>query len=85
MNLAFPLIALVGMTSVQPDELEKVSLPVIPGLERADLYILKFTEHPAAILVLCPGFDANGENWIPLRRRTISTSLPCHLRRTENC
>src|SRR5580658_3884268 len=64
MNMVFPLIALVGMASVPPDKVEKVSLPVIPGLERADLYILKFTEHPTAILVLCPGFDANGENWI---------------------
>jgi hypothetical protein len=65
MNLWLCVIMLLG-TGVLPaaDEIQTISLPLIPDLQRADLYILKLTAHPAAILVLSPGFNENGKGWI---------------------
>jgi hypothetical protein len=71
MNLWFSLVLLLGVGSAQAEEMEKISLPLISDLQRADLYVLKLTEHPAAILVLSPGYDENGIDWIqnPLWRK----------------
>ena len=45
-------------------EIEKVSLPLIQDVQRADVYALKLTSHPVAVLVLSPGFNGNGKGWI---------------------
>jgi pimeloyl-ACP methyl ester carboxylesterase len=59
------LVFLVGVTALlDGEEIEKLSMPLVSDLQRADLYILKVADHPAAILVLCPGFNGNGKAWI---------------------
>jgi hypothetical protein len=64
MNLSIALLLVLSALSAQAEDIEKISLPLIPDLQRADLYIFKLTEHPTAVLVLSPGFDQNGKNWI---------------------
>ena len=64
MNFWLSLVLLLGIGSVQAGEIKKISLPLIPDIQRADFYVLKLTQHPAAILVLSPGFDGNGKDWI---------------------
>jgi hypothetical protein len=64
MNSLLWLIFLLGVATVQAEEIEKIALPLIPDLQRADLYVLKLTEHPAALLILSPGFNGNGKDWI---------------------
>jgi len=64
MNLRLWLVFFLGMGISQAEEIEKISLPLIRGLQRADVYVLKSTRHPAAILVLNPGFNGNGKDWI---------------------
>lgn len=46
------------------DEIEKVSLPVGPDMQRADIYVWNGVKNPKAVLVLCPGCNGNGEEWI---------------------
>jgi hypothetical protein len=46
------------------EPINKISLPLIQDMQRADLYSLKLDEHPAAILVLCPGVNGNGDDWV---------------------
>jgi hypothetical protein len=64
MNCWLCLISVLAMGISQAEDIEKISLPLVPDLQRADIYILKLTPHPAAILVLSPGFNGNGEEWI---------------------
>ena len=56
----FPSICL-GQTA---EGIEKISLPPIHDLQRADLYVLKLTEQPVGILVLSPGCNGNGKDWV---------------------
>jgi hypothetical protein len=58
------IIFAFGIASVQADDIEKISLPLNRQLQRADLYFLKLTERPVAILVLCPRFNENSKDWI---------------------
>ena len=43
---------------------EKISLPTPPDLQRADLYFLKTSPQPTGLLVLCPGCNGDGGEWI---------------------
>jgi len=65
MNSWLCLIYLTGVGFLHAaTAIEKISLPLIPDMQRADLYVLKLTAHPAAILVLSPGYNGNGRDWI---------------------
>jgi len=65
MMISWFCFCLAGMNFLQAESaIEKISLPLIPDLQRADLYVIKLTETPAAILVLCPGFNGNGKKWV---------------------
>jgi hypothetical protein len=64
MNLWILLLLLLAIDISQAEEIEKISLPLIHDLQRADIYVLKLTKHPAAILILSPGFNGNGKDWI---------------------
>ena len=45
-------------------EIERISLPLIDGMQRADLYELKPTESVVGVLVLCPGFNEKGDGFL---------------------
>ena len=65
MNSWVLLFFVMGITSLQAtEEINKISLPLIHDLQRADLYVLKLTEHPVGLLVLSPGCNGNGKDWI---------------------
>lgn len=64
MNFWLSLFLLVTPSFVQATEIEKISLPLIPDLKRADIYVLKLTDRPVGILILCPGVNGNGKDWI---------------------
>jgi len=61
--LSLFLLLEIGCSQAVP-KIEKISLPLIQDIQRADLYVLKLTEHPVAILVLSPGFNDNGMTWL---------------------
>ena len=44
--------------------IHEIALPLIPDMQQADLYSLDFEKHPVAVLVLCPGVNGNGEDWV---------------------
>lgn len=46
------------------DNILCLKLPIISGLTRADLYYKKSIKKPAAVLVLCPGVNGNGSNYL---------------------
>lgn len=46
------------------DTIEKLSLPISPEIQRADLYVWEGVQNPKAVLVLCPGHNGNGEGLI---------------------
>ncbi len=58
------LFYILAMSVIQATEIEKITLPLISDLQRADLYILKLNEAPSGLLVLCPGCNGNGKDWI---------------------
>jgi hypothetical protein len=60
----FAGLFLILGTSVWAAEPVQISLPLIPHLQRANLYVSKLTPHPSAVLVLSPGFNGNGKEWI---------------------
>jgi hypothetical protein len=65
MKLLICSFFLLGIYFVHADEkIEMVSLPLIPDLQRADIYSLKITDQPVGVLVLCPGCNGNGKEWI---------------------
>ena len=64
MNFRLGLFLFLAISSIQASEIKKISLPLIPDLQRADIYVLKLTEHPSGLLVLCPGLNGNGKDWI---------------------
>lgn len=43
---------------------EKISLPVMPGVCRADIYIVPAPGNVAATLILCPGHNGNGKEML---------------------
>ena len=43
---------------------EKISLPLTPGLTRADIYVTPAPGASAGTLILCPGHNGNGEDMI---------------------
>lgn len=49
------------------DSIERVSLPLIADMQRADLYAWKTSYHPEAVLVLSPGVNGSGEGLIRQR------------------
>jgi len=65
MNITVAAIAwITGLFApivLDAQEIQKVSLPLPPDMVRADLYALKTTYRPKAVLVLCPGANGNGE------------------------
>jgi hypothetical protein len=64
MKAYFWFCLLLGMCATQAAEIKEISLPLIPDIQRADIYVLKMTQHPSGLLVLCPGCNGNGENWL---------------------
>jgi hypothetical protein len=58
------LLLLLSMLASRAADIEKISLPLIPDLQRADVYVLRLTEQPQALLVLCPGLNGNGKEWL---------------------
>ncbi len=64
MNFILSMLLLFTMSLARSENVEQISLPIIPDLQRADLYVLKLVQHPTAILVLSPGYDENGKDWI---------------------
>jgi hypothetical protein len=64
MNFWSGLFLFLAMGFVHAAEIEKISLPLIPDLQRADIYVLKLTDQPEGLLVLCPGCNGNGKDWI---------------------
>lgn len=64
MNLRIGLFFLLAMSFVQAIKIEKVSLPLISDLQRADIYVLKLTKQPVGLLILCPQCNGNGKDWI---------------------
>lgn len=65
MNSWFSLFVVMGLSSLQATEgIKKISLPLIHDLQRADLYILRLNEEPTGLLVLSPGCNGNGKDWI---------------------
>lgn len=67
MNLSCVLFILLGMSSLDGSEIEKLSMPIISGLQRADIYILKLSPAPKGLLILCPGCNEDGRGLIENR------------------
>jgi pimeloyl-ACP methyl ester carboxylesterase len=57
-------LGIISLPGAGADQIEKISLPLIPDLQRADIYVVKVTENPGAVLVLSPGFNGNGKDWL---------------------
>jgi predicted esterase len=70
MNTGVKWIVLIGLgafalTSGLPATAsEKISLPIIPGLTRADVYVAPAEGNAAGTLILCPGRNGNGEDMV---------------------
>jgi len=58
------ILAFFSWSVQAADNIQKLSLPLVPYLDRADLYTLKLFAKPKAILILCPGVNENGRNWL---------------------
>jgi len=67
MKLATALTFILAVGLSRADGIKEISLPLVPGLQRADIYVLQLTEHPVAVLVLSPGFNGDGKQWIENR------------------
>lgn len=46
------------------EEVEKISLSPTQEVQRADLYVWRGVASPKAVLVLCPGYNGNGEGLV---------------------
>jgi len=55
------LIGHFGAIDLPAVTIEKISLPVVADIQRADIYYVKCAAAPKAILVLCPGYNGSGE------------------------
>jgi pimeloyl-ACP methyl ester carboxylesterase len=64
MKIWIGIIIPLFVSSVHAAEIEQISLPLIPDLQRTDLYMLKMSEQATGLLVLCPGCNGNGREWI---------------------
>lgn len=60
---AFCLLCLIASATVN-GEIEKLSLPRAAFIDRTDLYTLKLFDDAEAVLVLCPGFNGDGKDWL---------------------
>jgi pimeloyl-ACP methyl ester carboxylesterase len=45
---------------LRAQDIRKISVPLPVNLERADLHVWRTDYQPAAVVVLCPGFNGNG-------------------------
>lgn len=64
MKFAVTLSLMLAMVVSQAETTREISLPLIVGLQRADIYILQVTKTPAAVLVLSPGFNGDGKSLV---------------------
>ena len=68
-RVVFPALVGVVIVAAVPSsafsqEIQKVSLSLPPDMIRADLYALRSSATPVAVLVLCPGANGNGEGFL---------------------
>jgi hypothetical protein len=64
MKLWIGIFFLITTCCCEALNIQKISLPLTPDLQRADIYLLRLTKTPSGILVLSPGVNGNGEDWI---------------------
>ena len=64
MNLWLAGLYALFLPTLQAMEIEKITLPPAEDMQRADLYALKTTWAPQAVLVLCPGVNGSGEGFL---------------------
>lgn len=64
MKYALALALVVAAWPTYAQEIQKFSFSPAPEMERADLYAIKTVENPVAVLVLCPGRNHDGAEWI---------------------
>ena len=50
--------------STQAEDILKLSIKPAPGMTRADLFYLKTSEKPRAVLILCPGCNGEGKAYL---------------------
>ncbi len=59
------LLAVLVVAPIRPAAAaEKISLPVILGLKRADIYVAPATGNAVGTLILCPGHNGDGEDMV---------------------
>lgn len=56
--------AAAACSSLSAQELQLHALPPAAGMVRADIYASAPVENPAGVLILCPGRNHRGENWL---------------------
>jgi predicted esterase len=65
MKLAFiSIVLLIPAVSATAAAPEKITLQTGPDLSRADIYIVPAVKEAAGTLILCPGFNGNGEELV---------------------
>lgn len=57
-------LLLSGGNAVVGGEIQKLSLQPVEGMQRAELLSNRTVANPKAVLVLCPGYNSNGEELI---------------------
>lgn len=58
------LLVLVMACQTKSESPERFSFQPIASMTRADLYYVKTVRNPKAVLVLCPGYNGNGEGLV---------------------
>jgi len=61
-RVAAALIGLMPLSNLEASE--KITLPLAPGITRADIYVEPFDGDARGTLVLCPGCNGNGQDLV---------------------
>jgi len=64
LHLFIGILVLLGMVPGVALMPEKISLPLGPDMNRADIYIVPIEGNSAGTLILCPGHNGNGQEMI---------------------
>ena len=63
-TIAIILLSLCHYARGQTIAVTKYSFPPPPSVTRSDIYSVPTVDSPRAVVVLCPGMNGNGGNWI---------------------
>lgn len=55
------------MSAIENKGIEKFTFPPAVDMDRAEVYAITTIKNPSAVMVLCPGFNWNGGDWVAQR------------------